>query len=214
MKVLFVTDVHGSVRALSWVKKKAADYDSIIVGGDLAKGGTKDFAAGFLRGAASGGAKVIFVHGNWDPADMTIPDGTIPLHSRTQMLGKFSVGGLGGSGPTPFKGPFEMGDDEARDVLARIGHVDILVSHSPPLMTKCDRAHSGHIGSLPVREYVQREGPSLVLSGHVHEGRAVDRLGASTVVNPGPLMEGKYAELLLDGIVSVELKSDPGIGGE
>jgi len=124
------------------------------------------------------------------------------------MLGKYSIGGLGGSGPTPFNGPFEMSDDDARAELAKLGHVDILVSHSPPLRTKCDCARSGHIGSLPVREYVEREGPSIVLSGHVHEGRSVDHLGGSTIVNPGPLMAGNYAELLLDGIISVELKTD------
>jgi Icc-related predicted phosphoesterase len=212
VKVLFVADVHGSAPALSWVRKKSPEYDSIIIGGDLAKGGTKDFAAEFLEGAASGGGTVFFVHGNWDAEDTEIPEGTVALHGRTQMLGKFSIGGLGGSGPTPFNGPFEINDYKAREALAKIGHVDILVSHSPPLKTKCDRAHSGHIGSLPVREYVQREAPRLVLSGHVHEGRAVDRLGESTVVNPGPLMAGNYAELLLDGIVSVELRSDPGSG--
>jgi hypothetical protein len=153
---------------------------------------------------------VFFVHGNWDAPDTALPDGAVPLHGRTGMLGKYSIGGLGGSAPTPFNAPFEMGDDAARDVLGRLGHVDILVSHSPPLRTKCDLARSGHIGSLPVREYVQREKPSIVLSGHVHEGRAVDRLGQTTVVNPGPLMEGDYAELRLDGIISVELKSDNG----
>jgi len=192
----------------------AGDYDCVVVGGDLAKGGTKDFVGRFLAEAGSGGGQVYFVHGNWDPPDSAVPEGTVTLHGKTQMLGKYSIGGLGGSGPTPFKGPFEMGDDDARATLDRIGHVDILVSHSPPLRTKCDRAHSGHIGSLPVREYVEREHPSVVLSGHVHEGRAVDHLGGSTIVNPGALMAGNYAELLLDGIISVELKTDEGRGWE
>jgi Icc-related predicted phosphoesterase len=150
------------------------------------------------------------VHGNWDPPDTEIPQGTVALHGTTWMLGKYSMGGLGGSGPTPFNGPFETSDEEARSTLGRLGHVDILVSHSPPQMTKCDRAKSGHIGSLPVREYVQREGPSVVLSGHVHEGRSIDRLGDTTVVNPGPLMDGHYAELRLDGVISVELKTESG----
>jgi len=194
------------------VRKRAADYDSIIVGGDLAKGGSERFIEEFLSAAGSGRGKVLFVHGNWDPPSAVIPDGTLALHGRTRMLGKYSIGGLGGSGHTPFNAPFEMTDDEARAVLGRMGHVDILVSHSPPLKTKCDRAGSGHIGSLPVREYVEREGPSMVLSGHVHEGRSVDHIGGSTIVNPGALLAGNYAELSLDGIISVELKTDAGGG--
>ena len=194
------------------MKKRAADYDSVIVGGDLAKGGSERFMGEFLSAAGSGGSEVLFVHGNWDPPDAVVPDGTVALHGKTMMLGKYSVGGLGGSGPTPFNAPFEMTDSEARAILGRMGHVDILVSHSPPLRTKCDRATSGHIGSLPVREYVEREGPGIVLSGHVHEGRSVDRLGRSTVVNPGALLAGNYAELRLDGVISVELKTDTGGG--
>jgi len=194
------------------VREKASGYDSVIVGGDLAKGGTERFIGEFLSAAAPGPGKVLFVHGNWDPPDAVVPDGAVALHGRTQTLGKYLVGGLGGSGHTPFNAPFEMDDGEARAVLAKMGRVDILVSHSPPLKTRCDRASSGHIGSLPVREYVERERPSIVLSGHVHEGRSVDHLGGCTIVNPGALLAGNYAELRLDGIVSVELKTDGGRG--
>jgi Icc-related predicted phosphoesterase len=102
-----------------------------------------------------------------------------------------------------------MKDEEARLVLKRLGRVDILVSHCPPVRTKCDRAPVvGHVGSVPVREYVEREKPALVLSGHVHQSRAVDNIGGTTVVNAGPLMEGKFAEVHLDGVVSVELKAE------
>jgi len=205
-----VADVHGSPQALDWVRRTAPRYDAVIVGGDLAKGGTEGFVKEFLEGAGAGGMKVFFVHGNWDPPDVEVPGGIISLHGRTRMIGKYSIGGLGGSGPTPGRGPFEMDDAGARSVLDKLGHVDVLVSHSPPLRTKCDRAKTGHIGSLPVREYVEREVPAIVLSGHVHEGRAVAHLGGSTIVNPGALLAGNFAEVILDGIISVELKADGG----
>jgi hypothetical protein len=61
---------------------------------------------------------------------------------------------------------------------------------------------------VPVRNYVETRTPMLVLSGHVHESRGVDNIGGTTVVNPGPLMEGNYAEVTLKGVLSVELKAE------
>ncbi len=151
--------------------------------------------------------KVFFVPGNADAPGSEVPEGVIQLHGSTSAIGRCTIGGLGGSNATPSKTPFELPDGEAREILSAAGRVDILVSHCPPLNTRCDRVGSAHIGSLPVREYVVREHPALVLSGHAHDSRAIDRLGDSTLVNPGPLMNGDYAEVDLSGVISVELKS-------
>ncbi len=208
MKVLFVADVHANEDAVAWLGEKGKRYDAIVIGGDLNKGPRMEFFQRFLEAAASTGKSVLFVHGNADPPGSPVPDGVVPLHERKAMLGRFVVGGLGGSNPTPFGTPFEMDDGTARAALARLGRVDILVSHCPPARTKCDLSKAGHIGSVPVREYVEKESPALVLAGHVHESRAVDNLGGTTVVNAGPLSEGKFAEVRLDGIISVELKAE------
>ncbi len=157
---------------------------------------------------ASSARKAFFVQGNWDAPETRMLQGVVALHGRAGKLRMHSIGGLGGSNPAPFRGPFEMSDEEARSVLDRIRYVDILTSHSPPGRAKCDRAHTEEIGSVPVREYVEREKRQLVLSGHVHESRAIDRLGGSTVVNPGAFKEGNFAEVSLHGMVSVELKTD------
>lgn len=209
MKALFVVDVHASEDALGWLKGKGGRYDAILIGGDLNRGrGSLDFAGRFLSGAASFGRPVVYVPGNSDQPDAPTPVGVESLHGRTSRLGRYDVGGLGGSNQTPFSTPFEMDDDTARAALEGLGHVDILISHCPPARTKCDRGKTGHIGSVPVREYVEKERPALVLSGHVHEARAVDNLGGTTVVNAGPLMDGKFAEVRFDGILSVELKTE------
>ena len=210
MKVLFLTDVHTSEAALRWVKKKGGGYDAIVVGGDLARSSkeSQGFVGRFLEAALSTGRQVLYVQGNADSPDTPLPAGTVSLHGKTTMLGRYKVGGLGGSNPTPFNTPFELKDDEAGRILAALGHVDILVSHCPPQGTKCDKAPAGHVGSAPVRRYVEQEKPILVLSGHAHEARAVDNLGGTTVVNPGPLGEGRFAEVHLGGVVSIELKAD------
>lgn len=208
MKVLFVTDVHTDEDALRWVQKVGMRYDAIIVGGDLARGGSMDFVGRFLRAALEPGRQVIFVHGNADLPDVELPSGVVALHGKTARLGNYTLGGLGGSNPTPFGTPFELSDEEAVKVLAGLGRVDILVSHCPPSGTKCDKVAAGHVGSVPVRRYVESKRPLLVLSGHAHEARGVDNLGGTTVVNAGPLMQGNYAEVTLDGVVSVELKAE------
>lgn len=207
MKAVFVVDVHASDDALEWILKAGGRYDAILVGGDLARDGSQQPVGDFLRGALSCGPPVFFVQGNADSPGTEVPMGVISLHGKRSTLGGHTIGGLGGSSPTPFRTPFELVDEHAEKVLSGIGPVDILLSHCPPAGTRCDRVSSGHVGSVPVRKYVETMRPVLVLSGHAHEGRAIDNLGGTTVVNPGPLMQGNYAEVMLGGVLSVELKS-------
>lgn len=67
----------------------------------------------------------------------------------------------------------------------------VLVSHSPPRDTHCDRIGGGaHVGSRALRAWIERHQPPLVLSGHIHEAPRVsnawrDRIGRTAVVNPG-----------------------------
>ena len=58
---------------------------------------------------------------------------------------------------------------------------------------------------MALRALIDREQPDLVLCGHIHESRAIDELGPTTVVNPGPVASGHYALVRVDGDVAVEL---------
>ena len=70
----------------------------------------------------------------------------------------------------------------------------------------CDRLGTGeHVGSTALRALIEREQPDLVLCGHIHESRAIDEIGATTVVNPGPVASGHYALVEVDEDVAVEL---------
>lgn len=67
----------------------------------------------------------------------------------------------------------------------------VYLLHSPPRDTSCDVISTRqHVGSRAIRAFVERVSPRLVLSGHIHESPRVtgqwrDRLGNTTVVNPG-----------------------------
>ncbi|WP_252901414.1 metallophosphoesterase family protein [Vulcanisaeta sp. JCM 14467] len=84
----------------------------------------------------------------------------------------------------------------------------MLVSHYPPYGTNVDKAWNGeHIGSKSVRKLIEDIKPLVVLCGHVHESRGIDKLGSTVIVNPGPLASGYYAIVSVsdDGTVNAEL---------
>jgi Icc-related predicted phosphoesterase len=67
----------------------------------------------------------------------------------------------------------------------------VFVLHSPPRDTCCDMIGArAHVGSRAIREFLERQGPPLALSGHIHESPRIssswhDRVGRTVVVNPG-----------------------------
>lgn len=67
----------------------------------------------------------------------------------------------------------------------------ILVSHAPPANTALDLSISGHVGSLAVRQTIERFQPVVSLHGHIHEafelsGTFYEKIGPRTIsANPG-----------------------------
>jgi Icc-related predicted phosphoesterase len=201
-KLAFATDIHRDKRIFPWLRMAAQAYDIVAIGGDIddpypgvphfkfnyamhklrpdvTRDGIFEFASGVRK-------PVLVVLGNHDNRDSRA------LHGRSVGAGQLIVGGVGGSLPSG-RFPFQVEESEYESILSRLGHVDVLIVHQPPHGTKCDISYAGeHVGSRAVREYVVRERPRLVLTGHVHESPAVDRLGGSTILNPGPFFTGSY----------------------
>jgi Icc-related predicted phosphoesterase len=90
----------------------------------------------------------------------------------------------------------------------------VVVAHNPPKGTKLDQIVGGiHVGSPLIRAFIEDHEPLLVISGHIHESAAIDRLGRTTLVNPGSIKEGRYAVAEITGgrtaplaVASIELK--------
>jgi hypothetical protein len=73
--------------------------------------------------------------------------------------------------------------------------------------TRLDMVPSGeHAGSIPVRSFIERFKPTLVISGHIHEARGIDSIGETTLINPGPA-RGNYAEITLNNKASVTIRN-------
>ncbi len=199
MRLLAVTDIHerlGKVEKLAAVVPEL-DPDLILIAGDL----THFSGAGTARevlGPLLGLGKPLFaVHGNCDGRDVPelLNELRIGVHNRRAEIVGIGIVGIGGSNVTPFSTIWELTEDEIRGILER-NYVDgdVILSHVPPRDTKADRAHmERHVGSQALREFIEKKQPPLVVCGHIHEARSVDRIGGTVVVNPGPLFRGYYA---------------------
>ena len=201
--IAFATDIHHDTRIFEWLAWARASRDVVAIGGDLDDPVRKlGDPFGFLMHVLMPSSvkdrilalpQVVTVLGNHDRPDPRA------LHGAAVTIKGITIGGVGGSLPTG-EFPFQVEESEYDSILRKLGRVDVLISHEPPYDTNCDLKHGDrHIGSRAVREYILRERPSLVLVGHVHESAGIDRLGPSTVVNPGPFFRGNYAAAEMGG---------------
>jgi Icc-related predicted phosphoesterase len=84
----------------------------------------------------------------------------------------------------------------------------VVVSHAAPYGTRVDRAHLGkHLGSRSLRKFIDEHRPAASICGHIHEGRGVDVIGGTTVVNPGPFRDRLYALIEVEDSVNVSLEA-------
>ncbi|MDJ0273826.1 MAG: metallophosphoesterase family protein [Nitrososphaerota archaeon] len=205
MRVLQISDVHGSMRAASAASELARreGVELIVVAGDLTTFGTVEEVRRVLTILSSSGIQVLYVPGNCDPPELLRSDvgldGVTNLHGRTVTVGGLRVGGVGGGLAGGPKSWIDLTEQQIGEVLDRVGKVDLLVSHTPPHGTSADFLGGAHVGSLTVREYCERSEPLAVSCGHIHEARSVSKLGKTTVVNAGPAKSGNAAILEISG---------------
>jgi len=208
LRLLIISDIHGNISAAARARDKALREraDTLIVCGDLTHFGSMNGAERVL-GELSSSGKVYFVHGNCDPIALSKVKsvGTATnLHARHVSVEGFSFVGSGGSLQTPFRTRIEYTENQILQHLnsAVSGLTDqrlVLVSHNPPYGTRLDRVHSGeHVGSRVLKGFILEREPLLVACGHVHEGRGIEELGSSVVVNPGPALYGYCAVAVVE----------------
>jgi Icc-related predicted phosphoesterase len=170
------------------------------------------------------GIRILAILGNDDPPAV---DDVLRGHPYVEAVEDepvlledgIAVVGFSGSNRTPWHSPREFTEDE---IHARLGAVveklgearrSIWNVHVPPYDTGLDtvaevtddlqvvmRGGQPNLipaGSTAVRELIERHQPILALHGHVHECRAVGKVGSAVVVNPG----SEYTEGVLRAAV-------------
>jgi uncharacterized protein len=132
-------------------------------------------------------------------------------------LDGFSLVSMGWTNPTPWNTYREAPEDE---LAVKIEEVAALVPdmtraifnfHAPPYGSGLDEApaldeslrpmHGGAVmkpvGSVAVRDAILKHQPMLSVHGHIHESRAIKRLGRTFAINPGSV----YGDGVLQGAV-------------
>ena len=115
------------------------------------------------------------------------------------MKNGIGIFGCGGSNITPFGTPTELTEDEIYATLCagyeavRDVRPLLMICHTPPFDTKCDRILSGKpVGSTAARRFIEEVKPDVCISGHIHESAAVDWIGTTQIFNAGPFKGGGY----------------------
>lgn len=229
MKILIISDAHGNVENIEKLSEQAKNADLVLFGGDFAKFNCPETGKPALEALVKNSDSIFAVLGNCDEPDFIseIEDADICVQKSMVFKDGLVIAGSGGgskfSGDTPFERTEEelvQDFDVIKNSLSQIADDDgkcsslVLIMHNPPKDTKTDVIPGDiHVGSQKLREFIEITQPVLVVTGHIHESAGIDKIGDSTVINPGALMEGKYALAELektDGkwvVKSAELRS-------
>jgi len=192
MKAVAISDVHGNRKAVErLVKVLGSEFDALLIAGDITHFSNAESARKVLEPLLEVGIKIVAVHGNCDGRDVPglLEELGISAHNKRIEVRGIGIVGIGGSNITPFHTVWELSEDEIREILeGNYRKGDVILSHAPPYGTRADLTRSGlHVGSRALREFIEKKKPPLVITGHIHEARSVDRVGDTLIVNPGPL---------------------------
>jgi Icc-related predicted phosphoesterase len=223
----------NSARALTsnnLASNKAERTDALVICGDMSELGSLEKGIAILEEIQRAYDSVFYVTGNHDPPSLMKYDnrsarplqskGISCLHGKVVKFCDIALVGLSGFFP-PFYGKWDVeGSPITREgeaelfldrLLTRAVYelaIDpkriVLVTHDPPLGV-CDLSvlTKTNAGSQGIRKAVLKWKPAAICCGHIHEGRGIEKLGETLVVNPGSIFFRLAANL--------DIKQDKGI---
>lgn len=223
MKFLVISDLHGNLEVLDKMDEIFKQADGVIFAGDFAKFGNEETGLPALEKLCSKHDTIFSVIGNCDNPSFIEETEKHDISVEKQLVMYEGLAFAGSGGGSKFTGttPNEKSEEELMadfKIITEQGEQEwsnlIAVSHNPPKNTDCDKISGGvHVGSELFTQFIEQYKPLAVVTGHIHESAGICKVGATTVINPGALLEGKYAWLEVakeNGewkVVSAELKS-------
>ncbi|MDI9394356.1 MAG: metallophosphoesterase [Euryarchaeota archaeon] len=204
MKILAISDPHGDYSKIQKIIKKAGNFDLVVVVGDITNFGPDEKVNELVEMFDK---PVLAIPGNCDKKSVLKAldnSKAVNMHGKYEQIGNIRFIGLGGSNPTPFNTPFELSEDEIENVLEEMvcsaensgecGRI-VLLTHAPPYGAR-DELSFGHVGSKAIQKFLDRV--DLIICGHIHEAKGVEKVGKTVVLNPGEASKGSSA------LVSIE----------
>lgn len=219
MRLLFVADLHYSLKQFDWLLAHAGEYDLAVIGGDLLDLSSPldpdvqiaivEKYLGLLRQKAT----LVVSSGNHDGDSRNAADESIAEWLRLARGERLHVDGdtfeLGDTRITVcpwWDGELSRGELEAQ--LAREAALVrgrwVWVHHAPPEGARTSWTGRKFVGDEFLRGWIDRFQPDVVLSGHIHnspfyaDGSWIDRLGRTWVFNPGRQIGPEPATITLD----------------
>jgi len=219
MKLLFVADLHYELKQFDWLMLHAADFDAVIIGGDLLELASTletDIQIVVIEkylGRLAQQKRLLVSSGNHDGDARSAADESICNWLRELKAERLFVDGdcveLDDALITIcpwWDGPVSRAEVEAllaRDATKRKQRW-IWIHHSPPDKSPVSWAGKKFGGDEFLLEWIQRYQPDLVMSGHIHgapfkaNGSWIDQIGKTWVFNPGRQIGASPAHLIFD----------------
>ena len=211
MKFLIISDIHGNVGGIEKLQNEFARVDAVLCGGDFARFNFLETAEPTLDALSKRHTKIFSVIGNCDAKNFSAEVEKKICNIEKKCVEDFGLLFAGSGGGSIFTNttPNERSED---DLLSDFSALEkkcandekawaraILISHNPPARTLCDAVNENvHAGSEKLRAFVETHSPLLLVTGHIHEGRAIDKIGKTLVINSGALLDGFYATVSIE----------------
>lgn len=208
MKYLIISDMHGNLENIDKLDSVFAEVDGVLCAGDFAEFNKLESGKPVLDKLVSKHEYIFSVIGNCDEPEFIgeIESQDISVQKGLVFHEGFAISGSGGASiftnTTPNErteedllNDFQIVENSAESCVDKDGHWSnlILISHNPPKTQKCDSPAEGvHAGSQMLTDFILKYSPLLVVTGHIHEGASIEKLGSSTIINPGSLADKKY----------------------
>ncbi len=217
MIIIALTDIHGKIDYLPAISGTLQQADLVLIAGYITNFGGWDQAERIISSISQYSKQILAVSGNCDSPsvkDYLNTEG-INLHCNYVNIEGVNFAGIGGSLPCPGRTLNESPDKDFQIFLAsmeaEVSSTDpfVLMTHQPAWGTIVDTVgQDRHTGSIAIRNFIEKNKPLLVISGHIHEAVGVDSIGDTVLINPGPFRLGRYAYIQIEGAtVSAEIRS-------
>lgn len=219
MKLLFVADLHYTLKQFDWLIANAHGFDAVMIGGDLL-----DLASALdldtqivvvekYLSRLSRDMPLLVSSGNHDGDSRNAARESICCWLREAKAGHLYVDGdsvaFGDTLVTIcpwWDGPETR--DEVEKLLerdaARPKQTWIWIHHAPPAGSPVCWTGRKSAGDEVLAEWIRRFSPDLVLSGHIHnapfypDGSWIDRIGNTWVFNVGRQIGPQPSFVILD----------------
>ena len=216
MIVINIADIHGNAEPIPEIGEILSSADLILLSGDITHFGGEKEASQIIDLIRNYNSNILAVTGNCDTkeVDSYLESENIQIHGRHVKINGVSVLGAGGSLSCPGPTPNIYTENEYVEIFdSSTQNLDnsrptIMISHQPPINTLNDTISTGaHVGSVTVREFIEKIEPLVCFTGHIHEAQGIDEIGITKIVNPGPLGARTYAYLeITDQIDTLEIR--------